>query len=431
MNETSSPQAQDLIRRAYQALRTNNRLEARQLASEAAKLAPNLEDPWLILAALAGPQASVEYLKRALEINPASTRAQKGLEWANQRSAAAPAEVPAAVEAASPAVPAAVPLTPPPPEPPVEHTAPVRVAVPAAMPEPVPAPPTAFTPPPEAKPLSAPAAVSMPAPAGAAAPAAQPAAARKPSRLAIGGWVAGLVVLVCLAVGGAWLGWSMINGVFAQSPSAQRPVGVLQKPSATFTATFTSTFTSTATWTATATRTLIPSATATQTQTASPTLPPTLTPSLTALPTKTLKPAPTRTPGPTEAAPSTNKLPTNIQADQHWIDVDLSRQRAYAYQGSQLVRSFVVSTGIAVYPTVTGQYHVYVRYRYADMAGIGWYLKNVPYVMYFYKGYGLHGTYWHNNFGTPMSHGCVNFKIEDAAWVYDFTTIGTLVNIHY
>ncbi len=65
------------------------------------------------------------------------------------------------------------------------------------------------------------------------------------------------------------------------------------------------------------------------------------------------------------------------------------------------------------------------------MAGVGWYLPDVPYVMYFYKGYGLHGTYWHNNFGTPMSHGCINFRIEDAAWVYDFTAIGTLVNLHH
>jgi lipoprotein-anchoring transpeptidase ErfK/SrfK len=52
--------------------------------------------------------------------------------------------------------------------------------------------------------------------------------------------------------------------------------------------------------------------------------------------------------------------------------------------------------------------------------------------MYFYESYGLHGTYWHHNFGHPMSHGCVNLKTEDAQWLYEnFVSIGTLVNIHY
>ena len=74
------------------------------------------------------------------------------------------------------------------------------------------------------------------------------------------------------------------------------------------------------------------------------------------------------------------------------------------------MNTFITSTGTWQYPTVTGQYKIYVMYRYADMAGPGYYLPNVPYVMYFYKGYGIHGTYWHNNFGTPMSHGCVQFK---------------------
>jgi lipoprotein-anchoring transpeptidase ErfK/SrfK len=50
--------------------------------------------------------------------------------------------------------------------------------------------------------------------------------------------------------------------------------------------------------------------------------------------------------------------------------------------------------------------------------------------MYFYKGYGLHGTYWHNNFGTPMSHGCVNLSIPDAEWLYYWAPLGTSVKVH-
>ena len=115
----------------------------------------------------------------------------------------------------------------------------------------------------------------------------------------------------------------------------------------------------------------------------------------------------------------------------HWIDVNLSEQRVYAYAGDTLINSFIVSTGTWQTPTVTGTYTIYVKYRSTTMAGPGYYLTGVPYVMYFHKGYGFHGTYWHNNFGTPMSHGCVNLQTDNAAWLYNFSVVGTKVKIHY
>jgi len=114
-----------------------------------------------------------------------------------------------------------------------------------------------------------------------------------------------------------------------------------------------------------------------------------------------------------------------------WIDVDLTNQRVYAYEGDTVVNSFIVSTGTWLTPTVTGQFNIYVKYRSNKMSGPGYYLPNVPYIMYFYGSYGLHGTYWHNNFGTPMSHGCVNLRTDDAGWLYNWASIGTLVNVHY
>lgn len=114
-----------------------------------------------------------------------------------------------------------------------------------------------------------------------------------------------------------------------------------------------------------------------------------------------------------------------------WIDVDLTNQRVYAYEGDTIVNSFIVSTGTWLTPTVTGQYKIYVKYLSNKMSGPGYYLPDVPYIMYFYGSYGLHGTYWHNNFGTPMSRGCVNLSIADAGWLYEFASVGTLVNIHY
>lgn len=116
---------------------------------------------------------------------------------------------------------------------------------------------------------------------------------------------------------------------------------------------------------------------------------------------------------------------------ERWIDVNLSEQRVYVYEGDVVVNSFLVSTGVAETPTVTGKYKIYVKVRIQDMSGPGYYLRDVPWVMFFYDEYGFHGTYWHNNFGTPMSRGCVNMTIDDAAWLYNWASVGTVVNVHY
>ena len=114
-----------------------------------------------------------------------------------------------------------------------------------------------------------------------------------------------------------------------------------------------------------------------------------------------------------------------------WIDVNLSEQRVYAYEGDIVVNSFIVSTGTARTPTVTGKFKIWIKLKSTTMSGPGYHLTNVPYTMYFYKVYGLHGTYWHNNFGTPMSHGCVNLTTTDAGWLYNWAFEGTEVNVHY
>jgi LysM repeat protein len=111
--------------------------------------------------------------------------------------------------------------------------------------------------------------------------------------------------------------------------------------------------------------------------------------------------------------------------------IDLSEQRLYAYEGDTLVRTTLISSGTWRTPTVVGTFHVYLRYTSTRMRGPGYDLPNVPYTMYFYKGYGLHGTYWHNNFGTPMSHGCVNMPTPEAEWAFNWSTYGTPVVVQY
>lgn len=114
-----------------------------------------------------------------------------------------------------------------------------------------------------------------------------------------------------------------------------------------------------------------------------------------------------------------------------WIDVNLSTQTLIAYEGDTPVLYTAISSGVAAHPTVTGVFSVWLRNESQAMSGPGYYLPNVPYVMYFYRDYALHGTYWHNNFGTPMSHGCVNLTIADAQWLYYWSDYGTTVNVHY
>jgi len=113
------------------------------------------------------------------------------------------------------------------------------------------------------------------------------------------------------------------------------------------------------------------------------------------------------------------------------IVVDLSDSMTYAYEDGQLVYSTLVSTGLPATPTVVGDFTIYLRYRSQTMSGPDYTLPNVEYVQYFYQGYGIHGTYWHSNFGQPMSRGCVNMTNDDARWFYEFGEIGTPVRVQY
>ncbi len=119
-----------------------------------------------------------------------------------------------------------------------------------------------------------------------------------------------------------------------------------------------------------------------------------------------------------------------------WIDVNISTQTFTAYEGTRAVRSALVSTGVASHPTPLGRFATYVKLKSQTMyggskaAGDYYYLPDVPNVMYFYRDYALHGTYWHKNFGRPMSHGCVNLTLADAAWLFDWAPLGTPVVTH-
>jgi LysM repeat protein len=115
-----------------------------------------------------------------------------------------------------------------------------------------------------------------------------------------------------------------------------------------------------------------------------------------------------------------------IPTEGKWIAVDLDHQRTFAWEGNKLIKSFLISSGKARTPTVTGVFRIWGKIAAQRMeggsraAGDYYNLPNVQWVQYFYQDYSFHGTYWHNNFGTPMSHGCVNMTNTDAKWLYDW-----------
>jgi lipoprotein-anchoring transpeptidase ErfK/SrfK len=386
--------AQQYLLNARQCLQRGELKAARQWAQQAAALGPDLEEPWLILAAVASPRASVGYLEKALRINPNSEHARKGMHWAVDRLRK-------------------------------ESVHPVGEAIPSKNKKPVqisqvnsdldPILRSRF----ERKlPLAVAQAAPVPLP-----PSSKSLANYRWSFLTL------LLLGVCLTL--AWVLWpgnaspglAFLHGSQSTLPAFSAPIE-LDKP--TYTPTFTPTLTATNTFTPTPTFTLTPSPT--ETVTPSETYTPSRTPLPTNTPKPTRKPLPSNTPRP---------WPTNTPYmgpgynSERWIDVDLSQQMLYAYEGDNIVASFLISSGVPAFPTVTGQYHIYVKLITTLMAGDGYYLPDVPYTMYFYKGYGLHGTYWHNNFGVPMSHGCVNMYTPDAEWLFYWASVGTLVNIHY
>ncbi len=114
-----------------------------------------------------------------------------------------------------------------------------------------------------------------------------------------------------------------------------------------------------------------------------------------------------------------------------WIEVNLSTQTLTAWEGDVAVLSSIISSGVSATPTVTGRFQVYNKLTSQHMYGPGYSLPGVPSVMYFYGAYAIHGAYWHNNFGNPMSHGCVNMNLGDAAVLFNWAPMGTEVYVHY
>ena len=114
-----------------------------------------------------------------------------------------------------------------------------------------------------------------------------------------------------------------------------------------------------------------------------------------------------------ETLSESQKKVLGSSADEKWIEVDLSDQKLIAHQGDSIFLESLISSGLWG-KTPPGEYAIWYKIRATKMEGGNratntyYYLPNVPYAMFFKGDFGIHGTYWHQNFGKPMSHGCVN-----------------------
>jgi hypothetical protein len=123
--------------------------------------------------------------------------------------------------------------------------------------------------------------------------------------------------------------------------------------------------------------------------------------------------------------------------DDRWIVVNLYEQNVTAYEAGELVYAAVASTGLRGTWTRPGLYQIQYKLDADTMTGGEvtpdgsnfYFLEYVPYVMYFDGARALHGTYWHNKFGTQASRGCVNLSKPDANWFYHFSSVGTWVYV--
>lgn len=117
---------------------------------------------------------------------------------------------------------------------------------------------------------------------------------------------------------------------------------------------------------------------------------------------------------------------TTPKTSERWIRVDLSEQIVVAYEAGVPVRAFVISSGLPGTETVTGEFRIRAKVRSQVMSGgygsLYYFLPNVQWVQYFFEDYGFHGTYWHNDFGRPHSHGCINMTNADAKWLFDWAS---------
>jgi len=356
---------------ATSALQRGNKHAARRWAQLAASLAPDLEEPWLILAAVARPHASIAYLERALEINPESKRARAGLVWAHQQHArqhtnSAGRQLPAAAHRINPTIQSGQPAL----QIPLKALAGTRISIPLLL----------------------------------------------------------LILAACLmAVWAFWPGaGTSVSAAFpGKSSSVQDshilswlPAGLLRP---------TDTPTPTATSTPTATPTSTPTPTDTPTATPSPTDTATPTPTDTPQPTSTPKPVVVQQAAAPQVAASGKKLIVVSISQQH-VYAYQGGTLVYSFVASTGSGNSTRTGTFSILDKIPKAYGSNWDFWMPDWMGIYYAgdledgFHSLPLLR--------NGTrLWGDSIGTPVTYGCIVLGIQDSRTLYNWAEIGTTVQI--
>jgi hypothetical protein len=135
--------------------------------------------------------------------------------------------------------------------------------------------------------------------------------------------------------------------------------------------------------------------------------------------------------------------PEGLKPDEPWLDVNLAQQTLVAFQGTRPVFATLLSSGKSSrikdkdHSTPVGSWRIREKHVTTTMDGDGtaagdlpYSIEDVPYVMYFFRSYALHGAFWHRNYGVQMSHGCINLAPLDAKRLFFFTAPHIPANWH-
>ena len=128
-----------------------------------------------------------------------------------------------------------------------------------------------------------------------------------------------------------------------------------------------------------------------------------------------------------ETYSSLEKLEANT-----WIDINLTTHTMTLWENNSIQATFPISGGKEETSTPLGDYKISSKVRKMTMSGPGYSTPNIEYVSWFKFNYAIHSAYWHDEFGKAnVSHGCVNSRVDDARYVYEWAPIGTKVSVHY
>jgi lipoprotein-anchoring transpeptidase ErfK/SrfK len=121
------------------------------------------------------------------------------------------------------------------------------------------------------------------------------------------------------------------------------------------------------------------------------------------------------------------KRPKEIKPRDKWVHLDLDEQTFVAYEGNEPVFASLISSGKKGYRTRAGLYRIVKKYLTTTMDATdpidGFYrIEEVPWTMYYWRSFAVHGAFWHDDFGQVRSHGCTNIAPADARWLFRWTT---------